>query len=162
MANTAKVAASIAYLAAALIAFAPAHLGAQQPSAAVKMQPIGYKDPELATILGVVLPGGGQFYAGRTGKGALLLAGSVGSALVAVNTSHNTCDFGTSWTACGSAGAEAVAMFAAVGFWAYGWLTAGRDARLHNEERLNGTSSLSPFLERRNGRTLAGLALSPR
>lgn len=107
---------------------------AQQPSPSVKMQPIGYKDPQLATLLGVLITGGGQLYTGRTGKGALLLVGSIASVAVALHGAQSTCGVGAS---CGSSGAETAGIVAAVALWGYGWATAAHDADLHNEQLLN-------------------------
>src|SRR6478752_5348303 len=68
-------------LASALVLL-PAHLRAQ---AAVPLMvgpaqaAVGHRNPDTATLLGVLLPGGGQMYAGRTGKGIALLALSTGA-----------------------------------------------------------------------------------
>ena len=42
--------------------------------------------------------------------------------------------------------------------WGYGWVTAGNDARLRNNQMLN--TSLTPYLDGRNGRMLAGFSLT--
>jgi hypothetical protein len=54
-------------------ATAPAAI--QQPTQTI----VGYKDPGVATLFGVLITGGGQMYAGRTGKGLALLGLGVGS-----------------------------------------------------------------------------------
>lgn len=40
--------------------------------------PVGYKDPGTATLLSVVVPGGGQLYAGDTKRGLTLLGVGMG------------------------------------------------------------------------------------
>lgn len=42
----------------------------------------GYKDPGIATLLSVVVTGGGQLYSGETTKGAALLGIGLGSLVV--------------------------------------------------------------------------------
>lgn len=99
------------------------------PLAAQQSQPIGYKDPQLATILGVILTGGGQFYAGRPAKGALLLGGSAAAILFAAQESKPSICTGQ----CSNSDAMVLGVGAAIMLWGYGWLTASKDAQLHNE-----------------------------
>src|ERR1043166_9065816 len=55
-------------------------LAPQQPGPPL----IGYKDPELATVLGLIVPGGGQMYAGRTTKGAILFSVGVAAPIMGI------------------------------------------------------------------------------
>ncbi|MEO7086268.1 MAG: hypothetical protein ABI442_11195 [Gemmatimonadaceae bacterium] len=60
---------------------------------------VGYKDLQLATVLGLLLPGGGQIYDGRTAKGGILLTLSIAPPLIgvlgslAMDNHHRCCDF---------------------------------------------------------------------
>ncbi|HEY2378087.1 MAG TPA: hypothetical protein VGH98_19080 [Gemmatimonadaceae bacterium] len=136
----------------------------QQP-VPVKTQPARsrsapYKDPELATVVGVLVPGGGQLYAGRYGKGLGLFAASAVGVALALDSRHsNRCSVGIS---CSSDALKAGGIVIAALGWGFGWATAARDARKQNSQMLNNARSWVPFLERRDGRLLAGLALATR
>ena len=62
-----------------------------RPAAAQQQAP-GYKDPGIATIISVVVPGGGQMYAGETKRGAMLLGIGMGGLIVgsAASTTSTT------------------------------------------------------------------------
>ena len=64
----------------------------------VMQEPYTEKQPALAGMLSAVLPGGGQFYNGQGGKGALMLAGSAG-AIVPRQAPSSTSTWGLSITA---------------------------------------------------------------
>ena len=136
---------------------APAALQAQRPLPVLRPLPGGYRDPRLATAFSVLVAGGGQFYVGRKGKGALLLAGTITSALISIDgaTPCNT----NAPPICGNSSAETLGLAGAIAFWAYGWATAASDARKHNDDLTNGSTGLAPFLDLHDGRTLAGLSL---
>lgn len=139
-------------------ALSSASARAQQPTTVARTQTLPVKDPQLATVIGVLVPGGGQLYTSRYGKGLALLLGSASGVGIAVDVSRSRC---TVANTCNRTAVEAAAIASAVVLWGYGWATAGNDARLFNTQRLNRTS-FAPFLDRRDGRTLAGLALSTR
>ena len=147
---------SIAALAACATAFGAA--GAQQRAPA-KSYSTPYKDPELATVLSVLVPGGGQLYTERWGKGIGLLGASAAFAAIAIDASNSKCTVGNN---CNTHAVETAAIIAGAVAWGYGWATAGRDARRRNSQMLNNGSSFAPFLDRRNGQLLAGLALRTR
>jgi hypothetical protein len=128
---------------------------AQQPPA--KSRSVPHKDPELATILGIVIPGGGQFYADRYGKGLIVLGGTAAGTAIAIDAAHNQCN----GHSCSNSGLQAVGIVGAALAWGYGWVTASRDVRRRNDQMLTGTS-FAPFLDRRNGRLLAGLTFDTR
>ncbi|HKW45817.1 MAG TPA: hypothetical protein VJN70_00170 [Gemmatimonadaceae bacterium] len=131
-------------------------VGAQQPTVATaRVKTLPVKDPQLATILGVIIPGGGQLYTARYGKGLALLLGSAAGVAIAVDANHSRCTVGKT---CNRGAVEAVGIGSAAVLWAFGWATAAHDARLFNTQRLNRTS-FAPFLDRREGRLLAGLEL---
>lgn len=128
------------------LAMAPGFARAQQTSTATA-KPIPHKNPEVATVAGILFPGAGQFYAERYGKAAAVLGGTLAAVGVGVPASN--------------AGEHSIATIAYVSaglVWAYGWITAPRDARLFNDQMLHTT--LAPFLDRRNGRLIAGLTLT--
>ena len=133
----------------------PASARAQEPTTVAKTKTLPVKDPQLATIVGVIIPGGGQLYSSRYGKGLILLLGSAAGVGIAVDANHSC----TGGRTCNRASVEALGIGGAVILWAYGWATAATDARLFNTQRLNHTG-FAPFIDRRNGRTLAGLALT--
>ena len=153
---------SVVALAACAVALGQA-LG-QQPvpplsTAPARSRTTPYKDPDLATALGVLIPGGGQLYAGRYGKGLAVLGGTAAGIGIAIDANQSSrCDGGGP---CNVHGVQTVAIVGAVAVWGYGWLTAGSDARRKNAEMLNGTS-LTPFLDEHNGRMVAGLSLKIR
>ena len=147
-----KIFSSVVALVACAASFGNA--GAQQPIAA-KSYSTPYKDPNLATVLSVVVPGGGQLYAERWGKGLGLFGGTAAAVGIAINASNSRCTVGNT---CNTHAVETGAIIAGALVWGYGWATAGRDARLRNNQMLNG-SSFAPFLDRRDGRTFAGVAL---
>src|SRR5690242_4905266 len=61
---------------------------AQQPTTASSRR-IPYKDPTLARVIGVVMPGGGQMYAERFGKAAGVFAGTGLCAGIAIDAGKN-------------------------------------------------------------------------
>ena len=61
----------------------------------------GYKEPGLSFLFSLLLPGGGQFYNGQTGRGVGYLCGSYGAYLVGgifIATSESTDYYGYSYT----------------------------------------------------------------
>ena len=128
---------------------------ARAQSARAQPHSVPYKNPTTATIIGVLVPGGGQLYAERYGKGGALLGGAAVAVGIAIDASHRKCADGKT---CGIPPAQTGGIIVAALLWGYGWATAAHDARLFNAQRLNGTS-FAPFLKQRNGRLLAGLTL---
>lgn len=84
-----------------------------------------YKDPSLATILGFIVPGAGQMYAGKAGQGIVEFLVTAVGAGIAIRSSSSSCV-----GSCSDAGIGAIAAIAA---WGFGFATAGRDARLYNQ-----------------------------
>jgi hypothetical protein len=101
--------------------------------------------------LGLYIPGAGQIYAGRYGKG-LAIFGIAGGGWVLTVAS---CGGELREECVGNALVGVAAMF---GAWGYGVLSAPGDARDYNEARARGIA-VQPVLERRVGRTGLGLAL---
>jgi hypothetical protein len=131
---------------------------AQQVGPIAKTQTLPVKDPQLATVIGVLIPGGGQLYASRYGKGLALLLGSAATIGIAVDANRSHCSVANT---CNRTAVVTAGIGSAVVLWGFGWVTAANDARRFNAQMLNRTS-LVPFLDRRNGQLLAGLALHTR
>ena len=53
----------------------------------------GYKDGGTATLLSLLITGGGQFYAGETGKGAFFLVGAIAAVGIGAGLSSSECGF---------------------------------------------------------------------
>jgi hypothetical protein len=106
------------------------------------------KNGTIATLLAVVIPGSGHVYAGETGKGLALFAGTAAAAGIGYSyskskcpSSNDNCDL-TPMVA-----ADAVAL----GLWIYGVIDA------HNATRHTNLYAAS-----RNGATLLGLKVALR
>lgn len=142
----------IAALALSALPFGAAR--AQQPDA--KSRAFSHRDPQLATILGVLVPGAGQIYATRYGKGLALFGGAAVGVGLAIDANQNACPHGGT---CGYDAVKAGGIIGAAILWGIGWWTAAADARLYNTQQLRGVS-FAPFLDRRNGQVVAGLTLA--
>lgn len=90
---------------------------------AAAQHPAGYKDPGIATIVSVLLPGGGQMYAGETTRGAMLLGIGMGGLIVGSAAS-------TTSTAPILAGSLLY-----LGTWIYGIMDASDSANRMNAKR---------------------------
>jgi TM2 domain-containing membrane protein YozV len=146
---------------------------------------IGYEDPQLATVLGLMVPGGGQIYAGRSVKGGILLSVAIAAPLIgalgsmALDNHRGERDRVSALDAAGGAFAgpfesrfgmgrgrgERNMWPVAAGFgvsvvsWAYGWATAAHDARRQNASR--GFQRMGALVEPLpQGRTGVGMTLS--
>lgn len=93
--------------------------------AAAQARPSGYKDPGIATIASVVVPGGGQMYSGEVKKGVMILG--IGMAGVIV---------GTAMTMESTSAAPALAGWLVyLGAWGYGIMDASDSAERMNAKR---------------------------
>lgn len=128
---------------------------------------IAFKDPALATILSILIPGSGQMYAGKSMKGALVIVGLFGSLGVAASvhdseecsqTSSNGLPPVRTCTG-GNPPAFNVALVTAAASYLFGIVTAGEDARDYNRSR-HRQASLRPTIDRREGGFGLGLAVS--
>lgn len=118
------------------------------------------KSPAVATALSVVIPGGGQIYAGEPAKGGLILVGS-GVALatgivVAKRDPYFGCpdpcwEFDTTPILIGAGVAGAI--------WLYGVLDAPGAARRANQRNGLAAVELTPTLIAAEGRQRAGVSL---
>jgi hypothetical protein len=104
-------------------------LAAAAPAAAQQPHVQNFKDPGTATVLSVVVPGGGQFYSGETGKGAAILGVGMGGLVLGVGLSGVSC----SDSSCSTHTAPLLlGSLAYLGAWIYGIADAG-----HSAERMN-------------------------
>ena len=113
------------------------------------------KDGGVGVLFGFLLTGGGQFYAGKHTKGAILLGLSLAEAVAAVSMVQRCDPYCTDGEI-----ATAQALLLPVLFnWVYGMATAPGDVRQWNEEHA-AIARVRPKVERRDGRTGLGLALA--
>lgn len=108
------------------------------------------KDGTVGVLLSLLISGGGQFYAGKAGKGASFLIGSIaGSALLLSAASdcgyYDSCD--------DQSGKAAVGLFLALGSWVTSMVSAPQDVREWN--RLHGfqPAAVRPYIGAGPGRT---------
>ena len=87
-------------------------------ASAQEVQPIGSKSPGTATVISVIVPGGGQMYAEELGRGLTILGISTAAPLAGALT--------------GSSGAVLAGLAVSVAAWVYGIVDAPRAVRRHN------------------------------
>lgn len=116
------------------------------PSAVQQGDRPSAKEPGTATLISVLVTGGGQFYAGDTKRGLMMFGGSVGS-LVA----------GAALSGCGGYSCNLTPLYigslAAVGIWVYSIVDAAPTARRMNAKYGYKVSGLSPIINVGPGRT---------
>jgi hypothetical protein len=106
------------------------------------------KSGTTATLLAVVIPGSGHLYAGETGKGLALFAGTVAAAGIGYSYSKSKCPSSNdNCDVTPMVAADAVAL----GLWVYGVLDAH-----------NATRRTNLYADSRNGATLLGLKVAVR
>ena len=117
--------------------FTTASFGQTRDSAVYK-----YKDPGTATLISVLITGGGQFYAGESGKGLFLMGGSLAAVLLGASASDAgtiECDWYDCYTTDENLTPFYLGVATAVGLWIYSVADAGSAARRSNER--NGLAS---------------------
>ena len=106
------------------------------------------KSGTTATLLAVLIPGSGHLYAGETGKGLALLAGTVAAAGIGYSYSKSRCPSSSdNCDVTPMVAADAVAL----GLWVYGVFDAH-----------NATRRTNLYADSRNGATLLGLRVAVR
>jgi len=115
----------------ASLVLSSASLAAQDSTTA--QRPV-YKDPQLATVWGLVVPGGGQMYAGRGVKGAQIFAGSAGALTVGYLMSSRSCTWIGDSDSCTADRRQSFVIAGTIGalLWIYGLTTAADDAHDFN------------------------------
>ncbi len=136
---------------------------------AQEKKPAGYKDPNAAALWGYILPGAGHVYAGESGKGFVLMVGSVGAlaagTIVTLNSGDESAEVGydydfsvgeTNWTP----------FYIGGGAFALGWIYSVMDAG-KAAERTNKKKGLSlrsarvePYVAGRGAGKAWGIRLS--
>lgn len=120
-----------------------------------------FKEPGTATLIGVLVPGGGQLYAGKITKGLTLLAVGYGSIIAGTVAAVETCDIDGCSRSLGLLYAGYAGYLAS---WIYGFATAGRDA--HEVNASNGyqrRASIAPIVTvGSDNRPAVGVALTMR
>lgn len=112
------------------------------------------KDGAVGVMFGFLLTGGGQFYAGNNGKGAMLLGLSLAEVVTAVSV-VNGCD---PYCTDSQITTAEVLLLPALFNWVYGMATAPGDVRRWNEEHAR-IARVRPVMERGEGRVGVGLAV---
>jgi hypothetical protein len=91
------------------------------------------RSPGVATALGIVFPGGGHYYAGEPGRGALITSTTLALTLLSIRASNNGCSFGEPFCEPEPTPAADVLAFAALGVWALGAWDAHRAVSRRND-----------------------------
>ena len=152
----------IPLLATALFTLTPTVVTAQHTTATAP-QPApnsSAKNPGVGAMLSLFVPGGGQMYAGRPGKGVALLLMSVGGLAVAYNAARHEdilCD------SCNNPRNETALLVGAVvgvGTWIYGMADAPKQVRRWNQEHGFRTARVQPTISLARRRTEMGLRIA--
>lgn len=119
-------------------------------ASAQEVQPIGSKSPGTATVISVIVPGGGQMYAEELGLGLTILGISTAAPLAGALT--------------GSSGGVLAGLAVSVAAWVYGIVDAPRAARRHNAAlSAVGSPTLTPSIVPATvGETKVGLTFTVR
>lgn len=105
-----------------------------------QQQPVGYKDPGTATIMSVIIPGGGHLYSGETKKGAMILGVGVGGLVLGsaltVGSADIDCDYDDFECEDNTSYLPAAAGYLLyLGSWVYGIMDASNSADRMNASR---------------------------
>lgn len=123
------------------IAAAAVLLCARPAAAQQQMHPVGYKDPTMATIMSVIIPGGGHLYSGETRKGAMILGVGVGGLVLGsaltVGSADIDCDFDDDFECDDDTSylPAAAGYLLYLGSWVYGIMDASNSADRMNASR---------------------------
>ena len=101
-----------------------------------------YKDPGTSQILGIIIVGGGHFYAGETGTGAILLGSAIlGPVIGASVATSNTSNAVQSGNAGSVTGPLYAGLAVSLGAWIYSIVDSRKAARRTNKENNLSVSS---------------------
>ncbi len=105
--------------------------------AAAQQHPAGYKDPSTATIMSVIVPGGGHLYSGETRKGAMILGVGLGGLVLGTALSVDSvgCDEDLNCDTDPSYLPMAAGYLLYLGSWVYGITDASNSADRMNASR---------------------------
>lgn len=141
-------------------------LGSASAKAQQAIPPASFKDPGTATLLSVVVPGGGQLYSGDTRKGLTLLGIGLGGLTVGTAMTFSSAGVSCSDYSCESHGSALPAVlgtFAYLGSWVYGIMDASDSAqRMNTKNRMAGVplENVSPLVgPDGSGGTKVGIAV---
>lgn len=120
----------------------------------------GRKDPGTATIISIIVIGGGQIYAGDIKRGLMMLGGAYGAIIVGVVASTSAgCDFDSCHD--GSYVPLYVGALAATAIWVYGIIDAAPTARRINAKNGYKESDVSPLFDAGpDGRSRVGVRVA--
>lgn len=133
------------------------------PATAQQQNPLGYKDPGTATLISVLVPGGGQMYSGETRKGATLLGIGLGGLVLgtALSVESVGCD-GLDCDTDANMLPMAAGYLVYLGSWVYGIMDASDSANRMNAKRgmaLGGVQVEPEVAVQREGGTRVGVTL---
>jgi len=116
-----------------------------------------YKDPGTAMLMSVLIPGGGQIWAGETRRGATILVTSLAAPVIGAVAFSSMCGVGGTC----SAAPYMLGLLAGVGAWGYGVFDASSSAERVN--LANGATQarvrVEPRVEDREGDVGVGLGV---
>jgi hypothetical protein len=107
---------------------APAHSEAQSAD-----RTSSGRSPGVATVLGIVFPGGGHYYAGEPGRGALITSTTLVLTLLSIRGSGGGCGFAEPFCEPEPTPVADAMAYAALGVWALGAWDAHRAVARRNE-----------------------------
>ncbi len=126
-----KSLAGLIFASLALISLFTAPSLAQEGKPTQATAPAIIKDPGTAIVFSLLVPGGGQIYAGKPGKGTFILLGSVGALALGAASSSQTC---TLYSCAQDNTGLQLGAAAALVLWGYSMFTAGADVREYNSK----------------------------
>jgi len=143
----------------------PSRLGVsgQDASTQVQDERPSRKDPGTATLMSLLVIGGGQIYAGDTKRGLIMLGGSYGALIAGVAlSSSGSCDFYTTFTCSESSYAPLyVGVLAYLGIGVYSILDASPTAKRMNIRNGYKVNTITPLLQSgANGTQQLGLRIA--
>lgn len=123
---------------------------------------VAYKEKGTATLLSVVITGGGHFYTGETGTGLTLLGLGIGAPVAGALISASTCDYISNDVCYGGNPAPAlIGLGVGLGAWIYGIADSGKSVNRANARNGYAVAVVPTVVPSQQG-PQAGLALTAR